>query len=133
MDVGAFHMGSVAFGGRIVDHEQQPWGQWQFAENQNDQLRCDGFGLAAEGCQEVIIVLVVVADPSGPQPGRHGTASLGEENSDQKQRQTPPVAGMQSGGQPLTPFGPVVRACPTASWIDHPWLSCRALLFANAA
>jgi len=62
MDVGSFDMRPVAFGRRIVDDQQHAWGQRQSLQKQKYQPRSHRFGLASEGCQEVIIVLVVETD-----------------------------------------------------------------------
>ena len=124
VNVGPFDLRTVPLGGRVVDDRQEPIGQRQGPQNQHQQLRGDGFGLASKCRQEVIIVLVVGADPGRPQPGRHGPPPVGEENAHQQDRQSPAVAGMQPCRQPLAPLGPIFRALPTTFRIAHPWLSC---------
>ena len=124
MDVGPFDLRTVPLGGRVVDDRQKPIGQRQGPQHQKQQLGGDGFGLASECRQEVIIVLEVVADSGGPEPSRHGSSPVGEEDAHQQDRQSPAVSGVQPRRQPLAPLGPIFRTLPTTYRIRHPWLSC---------
>ena len=63
----------------IVDHQQQTIGQRQRAEHQPHQLRGDGFALASHRHQEVVIVLVVVADSGCPDPSSHCAPATGKQ------------------------------------------------------
>ena len=130
MDVGPFDLWTVPLGRRIVDDRQKPIRQRQGPKHQNQQLGGDGFALASECRQEVKIVLVIVADSGGPEPGRHGSSPVGEEDAHQQDRQSPAVAGVQPRRQPLAPLGPIVRTLPImlspslalpsfASWKTH--------------
>ena len=121
MDVGPFDLRTVPLGRRIVDDRQKPIRQRQGPKHQNQQLGGDGFALASECRQEVKIVLVIVADSGGPEPGRHGSSPVGEEDAHQQDRQSPAVAGVQPRRQPLAPLGPIVRTLPIC--FRHPWLS----------
>jgi len=132
MDVRPFDLWPVPLGGRIVDHQQQTIGQRQGPQYQSHQLRGDRFALASHRCKEVIIVLVVVADAGGPQPGRHGTPTAGKQDTNQQHRQPPTIGGMQPSRQPLAPLRPLIGTLPTTFRFRHPWLSYRAACFAAA-
>jgi hypothetical protein len=123
MNAGSFHVGPVSLGRGIVDDHKQSIGQRQDSQHQEQQLGRDGFGLASKCGQEVIIVLVVVGDAGRPQPGRHGSASVGEKDAHQQDRQSPAVSRVQPRRQPLAPLLPIVRTLPTAFRFGHPWLS----------
>jgi len=60
MDIGPFDSRPIPFGGRIVDHQQQPIGQRQGPQQEQYELRCDRFALASNTGQEVILMLAEV-------------------------------------------------------------------------
>ena len=71
---------AVTLGRRVVDHQQQPHGERQGLEEQQGQPRRNRFDLAAHAPQEVIIVLVVVADTGRSQPSGDGAAPAAEQH-----------------------------------------------------
>jgi hypothetical protein len=123
VDVGPFDLRTVALGGRVVDDRQKPIRQRQSLQQQKQQLGGNGFGLASECRQEVIIVLEIVADSGSPEPSGHSASSAGEKDAHKQHRQSPAVSGVQSCRQPLAPLGPIFRTPPTTYRICHPWLS----------
>ena len=68
MHVGAFDFRPIPLRGRVVDHQQQTFGQGQRPQQECDQLRGNRFALASHAGQEVIIVLKIVADTRGAKP-----------------------------------------------------------------
>jgi len=46
----------------------------------------------AEGSEEVVVAIVVRAEPAGPESGGDGTSALGEEVAAQQLQQAPGVA-----------------------------------------
>ena len=61
---------------------------------------CVPAGIApAEAAEEVIIVLVIVAQFAAPQPTGDGLASLSQQGSGQQRHQPPSQARMQQTGQ----------------------------------
>jgi len=129
MNARALHVRTVPLGGRIVDRQQHARTNLQPQQDQHEQPRGQSLGLASQGLEEVIIVGEVVADPSGPQPGRHGPPAAGKQHPQENQRQPPATAAMQSGSQVIDPLLPIFRRLIT----NHPWLSLCAATSVTAA
>ena len=80
MNVGAFDLRAVSLGRRIVDDQQQTFGQRESSQYQGYQLCGDRFGLASNYRQEIIVVVEIVADPRRSEPTGYRAASVGKES-----------------------------------------------------
>jgi len=119
VDARPFHTGAIAFGGRVVQGEDQPWADGQARQHEQKQSGGERFGLVPHGGDEIIIGLPVDGHPSGPQPGGHGASACGEQHPHQQHWQPPSASPVQPGRQPLDPLRPLLRT----SVLCHPWLS----------
>jgi hypothetical protein len=129
MDIGPFDFRPKSLGGRVVDHQQQTLGQGQGPQDQEHQLCCDRIGLASDRRKEIIVVLKAVADAGGSKPSGDGAPTAGEQDAQQQHGQSPTIAGVQPGAQPLAPLVPLIWSFPTTFRIGHPWLlRCAACL-----
>ena len=113
MNVRPFDFRPISLCRRVVDHQQQALWQGQCPQNQRQQSCRDKFALASDGDKKIIVVLEVVAYTGGAEPSGNGSPSAGKQNAEEQHRQSPSIACMQPGCQPLAPIRPIVRTLPT--------------------
>ena len=119
MDARPLDLRAVAFGGRVVQGQQQPLAAGQLPQQQRKQSGSHRFGLASHGGDEVVITAEAASHGGSPQPTGHGLRLSGEQDTQQQDRQPPAAPSVQAGRQPIHPFRPFLRTFPRR----HPWLS----------
>src|SRR5438445_1214816 len=124
VDSRPFHMRAVALGHRVV--ERQPYsavgGHLLPHEIQQTPGNCLHF--PTEARQEIIEILVVVAQAPRTQPVGHRATAHGKQRPNQHRAQAPSVALVQQAGHSIDPRRHRPWKLPRSHpWFLHPWCS----------